>query len=213
MNDVDEDVLAGRRRTWMVGGLLLLTTGLAWTLSELGIAPVGLLGLVTEPLAFIVFAIGLGRGGSVTARRPVGTIALAGLGVLVVAQPLVRMVLNGMPMGEGPQAAEQYAVMHQNVGIALEVTALVLAVVAVVAIVMAGVVPSPWRWLPVVALIVALIARALPLLRHGPLTMDALLTVLRTANLLNPLMLLILGAAAVVLAARSRSRLPFSTLA
>ena len=211
MNDADEDVLISRRRTWILGGLLLITAGLAWAAVELRLAPLGVLGLAAAAAAFVVFALGIGPGGSVTGRRPVGTIALAALGVLTVGDPFIRMLIVGVGGGEGPQAAEQQAMTHQLVSAVLGVISLTLAVIAVVAILRAGVVPSPWRWLPLFALIVLLIARGLPYLAQTSIPLSAVAVVFTIANLLPALMLLLMGVAAVMLAAGSRSRVPLAT--
>lgn len=207
MSDVDEDVLASRRRTWMLGGVLLMTSGFAWIAVEIASAPLGWLGLTTAAIAFVLFAVGLGRDGSVTARRPLGTAALVGFGVLLVAQPLVQMMLNNLPVGDGPQSAEQYAMMHQTGGIALEIVTLLLALTAVVAILRARVVPSRWRWMPIGGLIAVVIARGLAYsAQHGTMPFSMVIGILTATRLIAPLVLLVLGIAATVLALRSRRR-------
>jgi hypothetical protein len=61
-----------RRRTWMLGGGLLAASALLslWVASSPG-APVGIVPGLFFAAGAIVFAIGLGQSGSVTARRPI----------------------------------------------------------------------------------------------------------------------------------------------
>ena len=137
--------------------------------------------------------------------------ALAALGVLTVAEPFIRMLIVGVGGGEGPQAAEQQAITHQLVSAVLGLISVTLAVIAVVTILRVGVVPAPWRWLPLVALIVMLIARGLPYLAQTSIPLSAVVVVFTIANLLPALVLLLLGAAALVLAARSHPRVLAAT--
>lgn len=210
MNDVDEDVVRAQRVTWMLGGVLLILASLASFGVPLGPQPfAGWAGLVLQAAAFAVFALGLARPGSVTARRPVGTAALCALGLWIVAGPVTRLLLPALPTDAGPDAIEQYVLMLQVVAIATDVVGLVLAVIAVVQIVRAHVVPSPWRWLPVAALVAVVVARMLQLLMLQqlalplPLPLSVVAVVQSLGRMASPVVLLILGLAAVVLAGLS----------
>src|SRR5690606_3646194 len=89
------DTTRSRRRTWMTGGALFVASALL----GLGMVTVSGLPFSISQLLFhagaVVFAIGLGRGGSVTGRRPLGTGAIIALAVwsLVVA-PVAWMLVN-----------------------------------------------------------------------------------------------------------------------
>jgi hypothetical protein len=94
-------------------------------------------------VAGIVLVIGIGRGGSITARRVVGTIST----ILLVIAPLTQWYwFTLLPQNTGDPNAEEDAwvlVATAYFGILI-----VLALIAVIAIIRAGVVPSPWRWAP-----------------------------------------------------------------
>lgn len=164
---IDVDVTAAaereRRRTWMLGGGLLAASAL------LGLA---LRGLLLPGLPFIslsdvlfsagavIFAIGLGRGGSVTARRPLGTTALIALAAwLLVALPLQQLLLPMEVSFDDPTERGGYFQLVNMTGITTEIVSLVLAIIAVVQIGRGVVVPRPWAWAPLWALVVVIIAR------------------------------------------------------
>lgn len=214
MNHVDEDVLASRRRTWMLGGVLLIVVALLWFGIPLGKEVLtGWAAFILQVVAFAVFAIGLGRQGSVTARRPVGTIALVALGVWALVGPVSRVLMTP-PTDAEPDALGQYATTVQVVTTTIDVAGLALGVIAAVQIVRARVVPSPWRWLPPAALVVVVAARVLHLLAIQPsglpLSLDAAFFLRRLDVVATPLTLLLLGIAAVALATLSVRRVSVS---
>lgn len=132
-----------QRRTWVVGGVLLLLSVAA------GIAARGSLADLSPAkdwlfaAAGIIFAIGLGRAGSVTGRRFFGTVST----ILMVVAPLTQSYwFTLLPdYSDNPNAGEDAWVL---VATAYFGTVAVLTVIAVVAIGLARVVPSPWRWAP-----------------------------------------------------------------
>ena len=100
--DATADAVRQRRRTWMTGGVLFLVSAL------LGLARVSVPGLPfgISQLLFhagaVVFAVGLGRGGSVTARRPLGTGAIIALAVWAqVGSPVLWALVNSGAPADG----------------------------------------------------------------------------------------------------------------
>ncbi|OJU42456.1 MAG: hypothetical protein BGN97_08870 [Microbacterium sp. 69-10] len=196
-----------RRRTWTLGGALIALSALL----ELGLP--GLQGLFTGmpfPLTRVLFwagavvlAIGMGRAGSVTASRPLGTgviIALAVWQVLVV--PVVAPLTTLFAAGEPADAGYSTAVM---IGYALNAVALILAILAAVQIARAGVVPPPWRWAPMWVLAAAVAAALLPGLAFAigmPVDQTSLSALFGFFALLRAGAIGALGVLAMVLAAR-----------
>lgn len=127
----------------MVGGALLLLSAIV------GLAARGPLVSISPArdwlfaAAGIVFAIGLGRAGSVTGRRLVGTVST----ILLVVAPLSQSFwFTLLPADDGdPNAAEDAWVLLATTYYGIIAA---LAVVSVVAIGLARILPSPWRWAP-----------------------------------------------------------------
>lgn len=136
-----------RRVAWLLGGSLLIASALVGLVAPQAGYPVGgwvqTAGAVLFAAAALVFASGLPDGASVTARRPVGTTALAVLGVW----PLVSSIIwaTQEPMAE--MRPFDSAIAYVDL-----VLPLAAALVAVVSIARAGVVPAPWNWAPTWAL-------------------------------------------------------------
>lgn len=136
-----------QRRTWMIGGALLLLSaivGLAARGPLVGISP------AKEWLfaaAGVVLVVGIGRAGSVTGRSIVGSIAT----ILLVIAPLTQTLWFGLvPDIDNPHEREDVwalTAMGYHGSIA------VLAFVSVLAIGLTAVLPSPWRWAPAWVLI------------------------------------------------------------
>jgi hypothetical protein len=165
--DVDATAAAARqrRRTWMLGGGLLAASALLSLALRSFLLP-GLPVLSLSDALFaagaVVFAVGLGRSGSVTARRPLGTTAIIGLAAwLLVASPLQQLLLPMEISFDDPAARGGYFQLVNMVGITVEAVTLVLAIIAAVQIGRTGVVPEPWAWAPLWALAVVLVARTL----------------------------------------------------
>lgn len=130
------------RRAWTLGGGLLIAAplfGLVWWPGLLPGGIVGLIGTALLSAALLVFALGIGGTGSVTARRPLGTGALVALAVWVLASQLVWNVLGGSNIFPefSPQLLYVDVLIH-----------FVAALIAVIQIARAGVVPRPWNWAP-----------------------------------------------------------------
>lgn len=167
MTDVDATAAAARerQRTWMLGGGLLAASALLGLALRSFLLP-GLPFLSLSDVLFaagaVVFAIGLGRAGSVTARRPLGTTAIIALAVwLLIASPLQQLMFPMEVTFDDPASRGGYFQLVNMIGITSEAVLLVLAIIAVVQIGRAGVVPKPWAWAPLWALVVVVVARTL----------------------------------------------------
>lgn len=195
-----------RRRTWMLGGALFAASALI----GLALRSVLLQSQLVPDLLFVagvvVFAIGLGRAGSVTARRPLGTTALVALAVwLLVASPLQQLLLP-MAVTFDDADGRGYFQLINMVGMTIQVVALALAIIAVVQIGRIGVVPKPWAWAPLWALGAVIVARTL---LSGMLPMPALAydqqalgVLFGLAGLLVAASIAFLGVLAMILAVR-----------
>jgi len=196
-----------RRRTWMLGGGLLAASALLnlWVASAPG-APVGIIPGLLFAAGTGVFAIGLGQSGSVTARRPLGTGVLVGLGVWLLVQPMIHgLLMPPDPMADMVDWGARVQLMGMVV-ITLEVVSLVLAILAVVQIGRSGVVPGPWNWAPLWVLAVVVATRlltmgllAVPVLTDSPDVLNAVISLAAFIGICAPGAL---GVLAMVLAAR-----------
>ncbi|WP_313354459.1 hypothetical protein [Microbacterium sp.] len=195
------DTTRSRRRTWMTGGVLFVASALL----GLGMVTVSGLPFSISQLLFhagaVVFAIGLGRGGSVTGRRPLGTGAIIALAVwsLVVAPVAWMLVNSAAPTDVGDLST---AAM---VGTADEVVSLVLAIIAAVRIGRIAMVPRPWNWAPLWALGAIVFAQLIPNLiaAAGSISDQTLLDALfAVISLISASAVAFLGVVALVLALR-----------
>jgi hypothetical protein len=138
-------------RTLTVGGILLIAGAvLSFAAPALLSTPGSLLvpvlwaGTIATSAAFVVYAVGLGRGGSVVARRPLGVGAL----MLLAAWPFVDRLI-----GAAVPYAEATAEFHLAWGWVGVVARLGAAIVAAVQIARAGVIGGRLRWAPLWALV------------------------------------------------------------
>lgn len=138
----------------MIGGVLIaLSALLALGISNLqGLLP-GLPFDIIEVLfcaGAVVLAIGIGRAGSVTARRPLGTGAIIALAVWqLLVTPVLWQLFGADEHGIG--AGDLSATMI--ISTTIDVVTLALALIAVVQVGRIGVVPKPWNWAPMWVLI------------------------------------------------------------
>ncbi|MBN9157071.1 hypothetical protein [Microbacterium sp.] len=196
-----------RRRTWVLGGALLIASATAM-LAALG--RLSVLIPVVDPLfalGALVLAVGIGRAGSVTARRPLGTGAVIGLVVVMVGQRLIYSAFASPSVQEVP--LQNSASPLELVFPVVQSAMLLLAITAVVQIGRTAVVPRPWNWAPLWALIAVVLARALPtapfwspLLSSGE-NVAPLFQAFDVLMLLNPLAVAFLGVVAIVLGTRA----------
>ena len=139
---VSERALSDARLAWVIGGALLIatvvvSTPLSWYFGG------GVIKAVLFAAALLVFAFGIRGSGSVTGRRPLGTAAL----VILAAWVLIRRVAWGLPWVNAVGTEVLTDVSYVD-----SVVQLTAALVAVVQIGRAGVVPRPWQWAPAWAL-------------------------------------------------------------
>ncbi|MEV8271099.1 hypothetical protein AB0P19_12430 [Microbacterium oleivorans] len=167
--------MRGRRLTWTIGGVGLIAAGVAGILqgAALGTPLTGTLALLVDILwaeSVLVFAIGSSSHDSVTARRPLGTIALI---LLALWSPAMRVIgLFQDPTNPTPIVPWEVTIL----------VPLALSLVAVVQIARAGVVPRRWRWMPAIALGVQVASVAL-----GQLLMMDQATAMQTVGLVSAL--------------------------
>ncbi|KRA22119.1 hypothetical protein ASD65_16500 [Microbacterium sp. Root61] len=137
------------RTAWLVGGSLLIATALlesalsmlfgagGWTLG------VGIAADLLFAAAMVVFAFGLVGGGSVVGRRPLGVTALLVLGLWPLVMRVMWVLIPPIASVSEP------LIILSNVSLFVQLAA---AIIAVVQIARAGVVPGVARWLPLIAL-------------------------------------------------------------
>jgi hypothetical protein len=127
----------------VTGGILLLVS-VAFGFAARGpLIPLGTVRDVLLVVGAIVFVVGLGRGGSITRRRIVGSTAT----VLLVVAPMTQAFWYGFVPDKNldPHLAEDVSVYIMAAYFAV---VLAVGVTSVVSIVRAEVVPSPWCWAP-----------------------------------------------------------------
>ncbi len=139
---------------WVWGGGLLAASAVVPLVGGIGvISSTGIwVGRVLFAAALAVFAFGLRGSGSVVARRPLGVTALLVLGIAPLLIDLVT-----------PSQVDESSVWMLQVSayVQLAITA-AAALVAVVQIARASIVPNPWRWAPAWALAVVAVVYAVP---------------------------------------------------
>ena len=188
----------------LIGGGLLLASVVITVIAQPPLFPYAeMVGPAFFSAALLVFAFGVRGEGSVTARRPVGTTALA----LLAVWHLLGSVLYGVigdDFSNAPTLFMAFAYADSFVQFAL-------ALVAVMQIARLGAVPAPWNWVP--AVIVAAVTVTwllLQVLGGGSATVDG-------PNLLTWLLMgmdglariggtVLLGVIAIVLADRVNRR-------
>ncbi|HYI32858.1 MAG TPA: hypothetical protein VEX88_05290 [Glaciibacter sp.] len=142
--------VAAPGRAWFVGGALLLATvplGVATHSTGAAIVGANTITTVLFSASLLVFAFGIRGSGSITARRPLGTTALAVLAIwALLGWVLTDVVGASAPYDERSAAMLMFGYVDTFVELAV-------ALVAVVQIARAGVVPSPWNWAPAWALL------------------------------------------------------------
>lgn len=192
------------------GGLLLASAVLPLITGSSGFAAAGGLsgavfswiGMLAFAAAMVVFALGLGRRGSVVARRPAGTVALIALAVVT---PIIWVLTAVFPYSDadpGAYAVWGYAELAVRFGAAL---------VAVVAVGRARVVPPPWNWAPAWGLAAVVVTGVLAqvstvALAGRPGDQEALVTVFALSSLVAVVVPSLLGILAIVLGSRAEPR-------
>jgi len=127
---------------WFIGGGLMLVSVVATALSPSPFFSYGSLSMVLFAAALLVFAFGVRGQGSVTARRPLGTITLVLLAVwTVLGSVLSGAIADSLSNDSLPGPLMAFAYADSFVQFAL-------ALICVMQIARLGVVPAPWNWLP-----------------------------------------------------------------
>ena len=139
---------------WLWGGGAILVSGLMRVLQALpvtaviGSGPVTLLAAGAFALGLIVLALGIRKQGSIVGRHRAGMIALFVLAGLEVIQGIIIESFTAVPAGSRDAVAAFSDL--------LIVVALGASVVAAIVIVRAGAVRGILRWLPMIALVIAI---------------------------------------------------------
>jgi len=142
---VNERAESPASRALFIGGALLLASVVATVAFQVGFYPVSWLGYIPTILfsaALIILAFGIRGSGSVTAGRPLGTFALASLALWLVLSDVFHATVMSTLVETSPTAV---VVALNYIDLVVEVA---LAVIAVVQIARAGVVPVPLAWVP-----------------------------------------------------------------
>ncbi|QKJ18019.1 hypothetical protein [Microbacterium hominis] len=206
------------RLTWTIGGIGLVLCAVLGMLqySVIGIGPVVAFDVATDvvfALAVLVFTIGWTREASVVARRPLGVIALAVVALWPFAARIAQPFLPRMDNATFEAGLAAYRAAENVLTAVFLVNLLVslaAALIAVVQIARAGVVPPPWRWAPSWALMVSVAAGVLPQMLFASIASAdaqayvAFATIIGLIGFLAPT--LGLGVLALVLAARVPER-------
>jgi len=158
-----------RRRTWVLGGALLVASALTRLAAQGPLASLYRAVDVLFVAGSLVLVIGLGRAGSVTARRPLGTGAVIALALVLLGAPFAWDALLRDADGYGSGQLIGASVLLTMVQ---AVVTLMLAIIAVVQIGRAGVIPRPWNWAPLWALGVVVATRLLAMVPLSPLLPD-----------------------------------------
>lgn len=183
------------RRVWLTGGILLV----AWALAGLAMPILAGLPWLTRVLfaaAALVFALGWRGEGSVTARRPLGTIALILLGIWPWITDLLWVLF--------PQSVTYVPLSSFTPFSFLWVIELLLAIIVVTQIARAGVVPTPWSWAPLAAL-AAVVLTQVGMALFATTTFDqvALTAAMGIVSFVHAAAVAALGIIAIVLAVRA----------
>ena len=193
---------------WLIGGaLLLITVVIGVAQPAVSLIPFGAnIRPVLFSAALVLFAFGIRGSGSVTARGPLGTFALTALAAWLllgaILQEIIASTYSNDPL---PAGLFSFGYVDSFVKFAL-------ALVAVMQIARAGVVPAPWNWVPagvvgaasvswlLMAIVTVNIDQGFGLEAVAVLSVDALVRVGGTV---------LLGVVAIVLADRvSRAPVP-----
>ena len=149
--------------------------------------------------ALLVFAVGIRGGGSITARRPLGTVTLVVLAALILFMPIAEGIIFS---GEHPSNS-LLAFGYTN-----SFAQFALALIAATQIARAGVVPRPWNWLPLWILAAVSVLWFVQQIAAGnlaPETIPLILTTARLDGLVRNGASAFLGVLAIVLATRPDS--------
>jgi hypothetical protein len=207
--DANDHAVSDPRRTWYLGGGLMLASAVLGS-GLRAVAPQtpwsGYLGVTLFAAALLAYAWG---SGSVVARRPLGATALTVLAAGTAAATVLPFLFAaaGPPTGLGESIRSGYAATFLA-SILLRAVLLAAAVVAVVQIGRAAVVPRPWNWAPTWALAAVVLAEILSAILGALLIRDlpgAYLALGGVASLVAIAAPAFLGSVSIALAGRWRT--------
>lgn len=130
------------RRAWILGGALLIGSVATQVILQPAtwvIFGASLVGEVLFFLAVMIFAFGVRRAGSLTARRPLGSVAL----VVFATSFLLDSVMSGVIPGSGLSVDSPL-----TFGYVSSLVQFCAALIATIQIGRAGTLPYPWNWAP-----------------------------------------------------------------
>ena len=139
------DEMRQRRRTWLIGGALLVLAGIAGLVARGPLVGMHYAKDVLWALGALVLVIGLGRAGSVTRRRPIPTVVV--LLQLAVANPLTAWWLSTLPLKD-PQNPYHQEDSWISVFLPYYAAVFALTVASVIVIGVMRALPRPWSWAP-----------------------------------------------------------------
>jgi hypothetical protein len=139
------------RRAWVSGGVLLIAATVFGPIFQPVASQIPGGAIIATALfsaSMLVFAFGIRGSGSVTARRPLGTTALAALAIWV----LLIWGLQSALLSSNFVLSDSTMNSLLAFGYVDSIVRFVAALVAVIQIARARVVPHPWNWAPTWAL-------------------------------------------------------------
>lgn len=193
--------VADARTTWVIAGSLMIASVLVAVIlpsATRSIFGSYLVSAVLFSAALLLFAIGIRGSGSITARKPLGTIALGVLAVWLLADASLNDVMYSADLPDGVSTLFGW-------GDAL--VQFVAALIAVVQIARAGTLPHPWNWAPtwaLAALTAVWVVSRVVSIGASEGSIDMILLVLNFESLVRSAAPVFLGVMAIVLANRPR---------
>ncbi len=162
-SDADDRDARARRRTWVIGGALLMASGLVvvprallYQAGIIGPSPgwVHYVGDWLWAIGVLILVIGLGRAGSITGRKPFSTVVV--ILQVIVASPAASLWLSTFVLDD-PQNLHAQEDSWSSIFLPYYLTVFVLTFIAALSIGLARAVPEPWCWAPAVAFLVAIV--------------------------------------------------------
>lgn len=134
-----------RRRTWVTGGILLVLSAVVSVIARGPLAGIAPAKDWLWAIGALVLVIGLGRAGSVTARKPFVTV-VAILQILL-ANPLAAAFVSSFILAD-PASLQAEEDSWKSTVFPYLVVVFVLTVLTALLIGFARAVPRPWSWAP-----------------------------------------------------------------
>jgi hypothetical protein len=196
------------QRAWVIGGAALAASAVIPAIMGPGTGPwVVYIGRILAFAALLLLALGVRGQGSITGRRPLGTTALIVLGALPFGMVVVsNLVLSSAVAGTSDSPNGEILTAAAVVSNVSTYATLAVAIISVVQIARAGVVPRPWNLAPlwVLAAVVGLqvLAQGTAItMSNDPVAMGVVFDLARVVHVAG---YAFLGILAIVLATRPR---------